>query len=439
MDIINSFINDTAKQLRHLGVELENKKIVVALSGGADSVSLLYALSRLTGEMRYEIYALHVNHGIRGEEAFRDQTFCAELCAKLNIPLKIVSADIPALAAENKQSLELCGREFRYSVLESYCDDNNIDYIATAHNANDNAETVLYNLIRGCGLDGLKGIPTVRGRVIRPILHMERSRIVAFLDAVGQVYVTDSTNGDSAYTRNYIRNFILPACLRINGSVISAVNRTSNVLKEDSAVLDALANEAYENGDALISLPLPIQARVLRLMFSEVSSAELEQCHIAALQSALMANGCKHISLPGGITAEIFNGTVSFNSVYLPVRDTAVEYGFTDLGNGVTVKMCATENLRGAVRIKLASVSGGIYVRSRREGDRITVRGISKNVKKCFIDKKIPAPMRASVPVFCDEAGIIYIPYIGVCDRVYPSKGDEFLEIAVAFDERFGL
>lgn len=167
---INTFESGVLSALGRLCGKLHGKKILVGLSGGADSVSLLLALKALSAENGFEVRAMHLNHLIRGGEAYRDEEFCKELCGKLCVPLSVERADIPAAARAAGQSLELCAREYRYKALIKLSEDNDIDYIATAHNADDNAETVLYNVLRGSGLDGVCGIPAKRGNIIRPIL-----------------------------------------------------------------------------------------------------------------------------------------------------------------------------------------------------------------------------------------------------------------------------
>ena len=183
-----------------------NSSILVGFSGGADSSALLDMLCSYAQKSGAKIYAAHINHGIRGAEALRDEEFCRKRAQSYNIPLFVLSADVPSLAKSSGQSIELCARNIRYDFFAKIMSENSIPLLATAHNANDNLETVLFNLTRGSGLRGLCGIPDKRecrgGMLIRPILHMSREDILKYCRENGLDYVTDSTNTDTDYTRN---------------------------------------------------------------------------------------------------------------------------------------------------------------------------------------------------------------------------------------------
>lgn len=438
MSIINSFEKNTANYLETIGVSLNNKKVLVALSGGADSVSLLLCLKALGEKMGFSVSALHVNHGIRGEEADRDERFCINLCNEKSIKLFVYKADIPKMAAEKKQSLESCGRDYRYSILDDCCRENGIDYIATAHNANDNAETVLYNLIRGCGTDGLSGIPKRRENIIRPILWAERNEIEEYLSFLGEAYVTDCTNSDNVYTRNYIRNVILPACKRINEDAVSAINRASVYVSMDCEYLNAESNRVYDA--PLNELPYALQNRIIRNRYKEYCGGSLEGVHVNAVIDALNSTEQKLISLPKGVNAVICRGKLSFTE-----SKEALTYDAMSLTAGDNLILEGAVNVfldmngKNGTKILKSAVKGGLYARSRRTGDKVTVRGINRSIKKCFIDKKIPPSARDIIPVICDDEGIVYVPFIGVADRAYSKCNEEFYGISVTIDERFGL
>lgn len=438
MSIIDSFEKNTANYLKTIGISLSNKKVLVALSGGADSVSLLLCLKALGERIGFSVCALHVNHGIRGAEADRDERFCIDLCAEKAIKLFVYKADIPKMAAEKKQSLESCGRDYRYSVLDDCCKENGIDYIATAHNANDNAETVLYNLIRGCGTDGLSGIPKRRENIIRPILWAERDEIEEYLRRMGEDYVTDCTNSDNVYTRNYIRNVILPACKRINEDAVSAINRASVYVSKDCEYLNTESNRADEA--ALDELPYALQSRIIRSRYKKYCRGSLEGVHVNAVIDALASTEHKHVSLPNGVTAVICRGKLSFTegeetSTYDTIPLTA---GDNRILEGA-IKVFLDADGKNGTKILKSAVKGGLYARPRKTGDKLTVRGINRSIKKCFIDKKIPPYARDIIPVICDGEGIVYVPFIGVADRAYSKCDDDFYGISVTIDERFGL
>lgn len=252
-------------------------RVCVALSGGADSVSLLIVLNELREELHTELFACHLNHGLRGEESDRDERFCRELCEKLGVPICSRKINVSELMRKH-ESVEQAARRERYVFFEEALARFGADMLATAHNANDNAETVLLNLARGTGLKGLCGIPPVRSfgagsfRVIRPLIFCERAEIEEFLNERGQGCVTDATNLSEDYTRNKIRRRIVPELSEINPSVVAVIGRMTRNLRADSVFLDSLAEKALAaaregrgwNAAELAGLPDPIKARAVR-------------------------------------------------------------------------------------------------------------------------------------------------------------------------------
>ncbi|MBD5130802.1 MAG: tRNA lysidine(34) synthetase TilS [Ruminococcaceae bacterium] len=255
--------------------------VCAALSGGADSVSLLLALKELSEESGFALAACHLNHGLRGGESDRDQYFCEELCARLGVPLDSRKISVSEYA-EKHESLEETARRVRYDffreVLGAF---GGNAVLATAHTANDNAETVLINMTRGTGLAGLCGIPPVRGlgefRVVRPLIYCTRAEVEEFLGARGQDFVTDSTNLLKEYTRNKIRQRVLTEILEINPSALETIGRMTKNLREDNAFLEEMAAKALAenrtergyNAAELAKLPSPIRSRAVRKILAE--------------------------------------------------------------------------------------------------------------------------------------------------------------------------
>ena len=250
----------------------EGNAVVIALSGGADSVSLLHAMKQLSGRLGVEVSACHINHHIRGEESDRDMRFCEELCRRLGIPLVIREADVLALQQKH-ESLEECARRVRY---DFFAEVSGGKKLATAHNSNDCAETVLLNMMRGTGLKGLCGVPPVRGNIIRPLIYCTRADVEEYCRSNDLTWVTDSTNLDTDYTRNKIRHIILPEMLKINGSLFPTMNRMERSLRSDSDFLEEMAAKALEearcpggySAEALAVLPTPLQSRAIRMILS---------------------------------------------------------------------------------------------------------------------------------------------------------------------------
>lgn len=246
--------------------------VVAALSGGADSVSLLHAMKQLSEQLGIEVSACHINHHIRGEESDRDMRFCEELCDRLQVPLVIREANVTELQQKH-ESLEECARRIRYDFFAEVSEGKKL---ATAHNSNDCAETVLLNMMRGTGLKGLCGVPPIRGNIIRPLIYCTRLEVEEYCSASGLTWVTDSTNFSVDYTRNKIRHIILPEMLKINGSLFSTMNRMERSLRTDSDFLEEMASQRLEearcpggySAPVLAELPAPLQSRAIRMIFS---------------------------------------------------------------------------------------------------------------------------------------------------------------------------
>lgn len=454
MDIVYEFESDVRKSLNALCGNLKGKKILVALSGGADSVCLLRVLCALSKSMQFGVFALHVNHMIRGEEADRDEQFCVKLCKTQRVKLAVFCEDIPSLAKKCGESLELCARNYRYSVFEKHCAENGIDFIATAHNANDNAETVLYNIIRGTGIDGLCGVPCRRDNIIRPILDKTREEILAYLSALESDYVIDSTNNENDYSRNYIRNVLIPAAKRINPAVISSLNRLSDVAEEDNTYFENEVNAFFEKDNQplkLKGLPVSLQKRVVRRMFQQRFGTALENKHIVSICNGLAVDAEKCVCLPNNVNAVTHNGTLTFYDSTKPqprLMETVLRLGENYVA-GLFVKVEVSygpfraevnipERYMFSVSLDKENIKGKLCVRPRKTGDCITVRNINRNVKKCFINNKVPVSVRDKVPIIYDDEGIVYVPFIGVADRVYTKKGKEACNISVVLSERVG-
>lgn len=233
----NGLLRSAADTIRRYDMLRPGERVLVALSGGADSVSLLLVLQALG----YEVRAFHLNHCLRGAESDRDEAFCRALCAERGVPLHVGRCDIAALS--QGKAVEETARRERYRLLERAAEG---DKVATAHTADDNLETVLFHLVRGSGAKGVSGIPPVRGAVIRPLLFAERREIEAFLRENGQDYVTDSSNLSDDYTRNRLRHSVLPVLRGINEQAAQAALRLGEQLRQDEACLGGQAERCLQ-------------------------------------------------------------------------------------------------------------------------------------------------------------------------------------------------
>ena len=429
----------------------ESTPILVGFSGGADSSALLRILvehSKITGA---PVYAAHINHGIRGEEADRDQAFCQRIADSYGVKLFTLCADVPKLAAERKESIETAARNLRYEFFEKIMRENSIPLLATAHNANDNFETMLFNIIRGCALGGACGIPDSRpigeGLLIRPILKMTKPEILTFCKENEIEFVTDSTNTDTDYTRNKIRNRIVPLLEEINPSAVENASRLSATLKQDALCLESMARwflDEMRDGFSLeiekvCGSPAAIASRAIIEIYNEFSEgASLEQVHIEAIMR-LARKGVPHSSLdlPAGICVSIENKRLVFAKA-MPKVDVELEYNveLSEGKNSISQTNCEiiiehSQKKKNVYKnsillyIDFDKIRGKLYARPRQAGDKIRQGGMSKSLKKLFCDKKIPLDLRKRIPIICDGEGVLAVPFIGVRDGARARADDE--------------
>ncbi len=224
------------------------KKILIGLSGGADSVFALHFFSKYQKKYGIEISAVHINHNLRGAEAERDENFCRNLCSKLHVEFSSVNVDVKIFAKKNKKSIEEAARILRYKKFKEISEQTNSDLIVTAHNNNDNTETVLLNIVNGSGLDGLSGIPVKRDIIIRPFLCVSKSDILSYLKNEKIKFVKDSSNQNIDFDRNYIRKRIIPNLKNnLNPSLDKVVLNSSEVLRNQKKLLDFFISNTFEN------------------------------------------------------------------------------------------------------------------------------------------------------------------------------------------------
>ena len=420
----------------------EKSAVLVGLSGGSDSTALLHLLCRYAEETGAKIFAAHVNHGIRGDEADRDECFCKTLAENLGVKFFSLRADVPKIAKGSGESIETAARRVRYEYFDRLMRENNIKVLATAHNADDNLETILFNIARGTGLGGLCGIPDCRpcecGVVVRPILGMEKKDIVAYCKENDLEYVTDSTNTDTDYTRNKIRAEIIPVMKQINSGAVRNAARMSESLRADSLCLESMAGwfieELRDNysieTEKICGSPSSVVNRALIRLYDEISGGKtLEQAHINALR-ALAQKGIPHssASLPGGIEAVIENKKLCLiKKEDKPKECDSFELALTEGSNLISqtnseivigTSQSSKNVYKKSTLLSIASdkIEGGLIARNRMSGDKIRIGGMSKSVKKLMCDKKIAVALRSRLPVICDDNGILAIPFIGIRD-----------------------
>ena len=381
--------------------------VICAVSGGADSVAMLFALYLLREKLGITLEAAHFNHNLRGEESLRDETFVRELCARYEIPLHVASGEI----RPGKKGLEAAARDARYAFLESLP-----GKIATAHTADDNAETILMHLVRGTGLKGLGGIAPQRGKLIRPMLGITRREVEDFLAEWHLPHVEDSTNKTDAFLRNRLRHHVMPLLTAENPRIAENLSQMALRLREDEACLSQLSSyETLPEVETLRTLPSAVRSRMLERFLKENGVREPEDVHIAQAEALVFSESpSASAAFPGGVTLSRQYGHLTANptgEAFTPVTLTCP--GSTEAA-GIRITCEPAGELAQLENLLTVCPVGKISIRPRQTGDKIRLSGGSKSLKKLFIDRKIPAADRGRIPVVCDETGILGVYSIGV-------------------------
>lgn len=396
-------------------------KVLVALSGGCDSVCLCLALE----ELGICFACAHLNHGIR-EKASYDEEFAREFASRHNAEFFVKHVNIPALAAEKKISTENAGREERYLFFNEISAEKGFTKIAVAHNKNDNAETFLLNLIRGSGIKGLSGIPPKRDNIIRPLIDVTREEIENYVLSKKETYVTDETNFENDYTRNKIRNIVIPELIEINPNFINSVSKTSSLLKQDLDYIEKMSEKLveYENGyafiekDKLLNEPDSVKARALTKAyeFAAKTSKDFEKKHIDYItEKVKTATHGNIMSLCFGVRCSLRYGKIIFEQI---PEDNDFSYTIKagesvfvkEAGITFTAKEVNADEVLYAPDTEYFNIDGEITIRSRKDGDKIIPfkSKFAKKLKSVLIDKKIDITKREKLPLFEFEGNIIW-------------------------------
>lgn len=433
----------------------ENDLIVIGVSGGADSMCLLVLLNKIRHIKKFDIIAVHINHGIRGEEARRDEEFVKKYCTENNINLRCFELDIIRMARENGQSTEEAGRCARYDTFRQVGMESagkRRVRIAVAHHENDLAETVLFNLVRGTGLRGAMGIVPVNNDIIRPLLCVNRKQIEEYLDRQGVEYVTDSTNLSNDYTRNKFRNVIIPYLQSdINEGAVDNICSFTELLAETVSYMEHKAEEAYENNviikdnvfiikNSIVEEDKSIGHIVIRKVIENLnfSLKDITHTHIMSIFRLFFSDGNKNIALPYNIQA--YKGYKGIY-VYKGIKDIfsyedIINYEFEGLTtiDDCTINVDIIDDIAEITNIKFALDNCTKYfdydkiiashkqenvkfeIRTRQSGDyiKVTMEGRKKLIKELLIDKKVPRQLRDKIPLICIDNEVIWC--VGIRD-----------------------
>lgn len=450
-----------AENIKKLKLLETDDCVIAGVSGGADSMCMLMTLLGLKQEFDLDIIVAHVNHGIRGEEAERDADFVRDFCADKGLTFELVNADIPKLAAETGTTAEEAGRNFRYSYFCELASKYNAKKIAVAHNSDDNAETVLFNIFRGSGLGGLKGILPIRSisgtdgkkyTLIRPVLSLSRAEIEEGLKEAGQDFCIDRTNNEDTYARNRLRNIILPMARdSINSNVYGHIG---NLSRQAALVYDYIEQETEKSSSCIsrifdeqgnktgVSLNISvleklhqaIRQNLLRRAFEMVSGKlkDVEETHIEAIDALRLRQSGKRLSLPYDVTAfreyDRIILTKSGNTGFFVEKNSFFKGELLDItgekGGCESGIYGITWEIRNRSELPLEipkcqdikwfdheKIGDGLMVRTCREGDYMLIgrEKHRKSLSRFMIDNKIPLHERERIPLLVVGSHVLWV------------------------------
>jgi tRNA(Ile)-lysidine synthase len=442
--------------------------VVVALSGGPDSVAMLHVLNSLKGIYRIKLHAAHLEHGLRGEESLEDMRFVEQICQAVSIPLTTQRAKVPDAASSGGLSVEAVARKIRYAFLERVLGEVGGNKIATGHNADDQAETVLLNILRGAAMAGLSGVrPAVESRIVRPLIEATRDEIIAYLDEKKIDYRIDSSNTDERYERNKVRSTLIPLIKeQFNPRIVESLARTASVFSMIDAHFRAEVAAARElccrteDGRSIVDLEafkdLP---RVIKLFtfYSILRSVEGDEQVVsfdslnAILNLAVRSKSGSQIDIGSGIVAlKEYDKLVLGRDIALVDRyeirlkvpgETRVEQAAYTIRAEVLKERPGTGEIYRSGRtafFDFGAVDLPLIARSWREGDRFVPFGLSgtKKVHDVFIDEKVPVSKRTTIPIICDSEGILWVAGVRRAERArITEKTETILKITYEEDD----
>ena len=420
-------------------------RLLCAVSGGADSMCLLHLMKSRAAELEIQVFAAHYEHGLRGEESLRDCAFVENWCREKGILCVSAHGDVRTFAKEKGMGLEEAARELRYAFLQKTAAELGCTRIATAHNADDNAETLLFNLCRGSGAAGLRGIPPARGNIIRPLLRCTRAEIEDYLRENHVPHVEDSSNAGEEYSRNRIRHRVTPVLREINPAFSTAALRTAELMRRDEDCLSAMA-EAFirENFDGE-SLPLEklralhpaVAGRVFRRLCPETLSLE----QVDGLLEKTAGSELAFADLPG-IRLRFEQGRLYFGQrektllperVIAPGTVTLIPEAGLKIRAGIEIFPEEIHSKFKTYLFKCESICGNITCDSRRPGDKISPAGrnCTKSLKNLFLEAGMTQRERDLTPVIRDEKGVIAVCGLAVDRRCEAKPGDKVLRLDI--------
>lgn len=412
------------------------QNVTVGLSGGADSMALLYVLDCLKECYGFKLEAAHLNHMLRGAESDSDEILVRKTCEKLEIPVIVEHANIMQASKLSGESIELAARNVRYDFFERVSK----GVTATAHTASDSMETVLFNAARGTGLKGLCGIPPVRGKLIRPLIFCTRQMVEQYCSENDIEYCVDSTNSDTKYSRNKIRHMVVPALREINSGADLCFASMSDGLRDDEDFLEFTAMQAYnqatyENSlkiDVLNSLHRSIRSRVIVKYYENMVGLSAQRLHVNQIMD-LCQQRCGTVGVQKGLNAKVHDGLLTISEVE---QKKILDESFCfDLNNCdflrfyiINYEDYIKKSKINILLLKNAldydTIFGNTIIRSRKEGDKLSIkqRNVTKSLKKLFNEAKIDPDKRNKIAVLADDNGVLWVEGFGADKRAAVSS-----------------
>lgn len=408
--------------------------IVIGLSGGADSVCLTLVLNELKKEYNLKLKAVHINHKLRGEESDRDMNFCKEFCDRLEIPLKVYEFDVEKLARENKTGVEEFARNLRYKCFNENVTDGKI---ATAHNLDDVAETMILNITRGASVNGLCSIPAKRDNIIRPLINVSREEIENYLSGISQRFVTDSTNLTDEYTRNKIRHNVIPVLKEINPAFLQSVKRLKNIAEIQSDYFDKKAAKLLKDNVSVERLKNENESVIFAYVSALIKQklcVSLDFSHIEKCVDVIKNYG--KCQLPKGylFVNEKNNIKIKKNDEFLS-NDFEVKFELKTKTpyNSYVSKVISIDEYKNTKNvynlflnnaIDYDKICDSLILRNRRAGDKIRLKNqkVTKEIKKIYNEKKIPLDVRNKLCVLDCNGKVIWAEDIGVSGEFCVTK-----------------
>ncbi len=451
--------------------------VVAGISGGADSMALLDVLHRLAPSRGFRLIAFHMNHNLRGEESDGDEAMVRMFCGQRGICLTVVSEDVTSYAKANHIGIEEAGRNLRRLHLKNAAERNTPGKVALAHHRDDQAETILHNMMRGTSLKGLGGMHPVNGNICRPFLEVSKDAIIRYCEDNGIPFRFDSSNKDNSFSRNRIRNILIPLMEReFNPQLKSRLSGMASLMREEESYLDGLASGLLDTASVdraddtwildtgrLLAEDRVVCARAMRLAIEGLTGSlrDISKVHVDTAVGMLAKETGKQVHLPGGIVIERVYDRLEMRLAHdsesakgFPEQDLFIRDADSgiyeerqislDGSTTLTYRIFDAEQLKEIPKNKYTKwfdydrIVGNLTVRARRDGDflRINPSMDKKKVKDIFIDEKVPRQSRDLVPIIADDEEVLWIVGYRMSDK-YKITGTtaRVLEVVVSKEE----